>query len=306
MIKTVYFVVGPTAVGKTAFAIRLAKYLDTEIISADSRQFFREMNIGTAMPSEAELAQIKHHLIGNLSIHQNYNVSEFEQDALALLEQLFQTKEAVVVVGGSGLYLDALAFGIDNLPDASEELRIGLKQLYDQEGIEALQTKLEALDPVFYQQIDKQNPKRLLRALEVCLTSGKPYSDLRIGQKKKRDFEIKWIGLEQERSILNKKINQRVDVMLENGLLAEVKQLYRYKDLNALHTVGYKEFFVWLDGEESFEWAVEKVKTNSRRYAKRQMTWFRKKEAIHWLNVDHLPELGVIIELFQSENRIKS
>lgn len=298
--KTVYFVVGPTAVGKTSFAIQLAKHLDAEIISADSRQFYREMNIGTATPSVEELRQVKHHFIANLSIHQAYNVSSFEQDALALLEELFQSNDSVVVVGGSGLYLDALAYGIDDLPDASEELRMDLKRLYDNEGIEALQAQLEKLDPVFYAQIDKQNPKRLLRALEVCLTTGKPYSDLRIGEKKKRDFEIRWIGLEQERAVLNERINLRVDLMLEAGLLEEVKQLYPHKALNALNTVGYKEFFLWLDGEESFEWAVEKAKTNSRRYAKRQMTWFRKNEDIQWFKVSDLPEFSILIN--QLEN----
>lgn len=294
--KTVYFVVGPTAVGKTAFAIRLAKHLNTEIISADSRQFYHEMNIGTATPSIEELSQVKHHFIANLSIHQHYNVSSFEQDALALLAELFQSKDSVIVVGGSGLYLDALAYGIDDLPDASEKLRMDLKRLYDNEGIEALQLKLEQLDPAFYAQIDKQNPKRLLRALEVCLTTGKTYSELRIGEKKKRDFEIKWIGLEQERPVLNERINLRVDLMLEAGLLEEVKQLYPHKELNALNTVGYKEFFLWLDGKESFEWAVEKVKTNSRRYAKRQMTWFRKNEEINWFSVNDLPGFADLIK----------
>lgn len=298
--KTVYFVVGPTAVGKTTFAIQLAKHLKTEIISADSRQFYREMNIGTATPSAEELSQVKHHFIGNLSIHQNYNVSSFEQDALALLERLFQSKDSVVVVGGSGLYLDALAYGIDDLPDASEELRMDLKRLYDNEGIEVLQSKLEKLDPIFYTQIDKQNPKRLLRALEVCLTTGKPYSELRIGQKKERHFKIRWIGLEQDREQLNKRINLRVDIMLEAGLLEEVKQLYPYKNLNALNTVGYKEFFLWMDAKESFEWAVEKVKTNSRRYAKRQMTWFRKNEDIHWISMSDLPDFPMLIN--QLEN----
>ncbi|MCD6090110.1 MAG: tRNA (adenosine(37)-N6)-dimethylallyltransferase MiaA [Bacteroidales bacterium] len=299
--KTLYFVVGPTAVGKTTFAIQLAQYLETEIISADSRQFFREMNIGTATPSLEELAQVKHHFIGNLSIHQNYNVSSFEQDAIKLIYQLFEERDAVVVVGGSGLYLDALAYGIDDLPDASEELRLDLKRLYDNEGIEALQVKLEALDPVFYLQIDKQNPKRLLRALEVCISTGKPYSEMRLGQKKDRDFKICWIGLEQERIVLNERINLRVDLMLENGLLDEVKQLYPYKDLNSLNTVGYKEFFTWLDGKETFDWAVEKVKTNSRRYAKRQMTWFRKNEDIHWFRVDKLPEFQVLLRQVERE-----
>lgn len=299
--KTIYFVVGPTAVGKTSFAIQLAKYLNTEIISADSRQFFREMNIGTAIPSEEELGQVKHHFIANLSIHETYNVSSFEQDALSLCYKLFQSKDSVVVVGGSGMYLDALAYGIDDLPDASLELRMDLKRLYDKEGIEALQEKLEKLDPVFYAEIDKQNPKRLLRALEVCLTSGKPYSELRLGQKKKRDFTIRWIGLEQDRAALNERINKRVDLMLEAGLLDEVKQLYPFKRMNALNTVGYKEFFAWLDGGESCEWAVEKVKTNSRRYAKRQMTWFRKNEDIMWFNVDALPEFSDLIRQLEKE-----
>lgn len=303
MQKTLYFVVGPTAVGKTSFAIELAKHLNTEVISADSRQFFREMNVGTAAPSEEELGQVKHHFIANLSIHETYNVSSFEQDALSLCDKLFLSKDSVVVVGGSGMYLDALAYGIDDLPDASLELRMDLKRLYDNEGIEALQEKLEKLDPVFYAEIDKQNPKRLLRALEVCLTSGKTYSELRLGQKKKRDFAIRWIGLEQNRAKLNEHINLRVDKMLEKGLIDEVKQLYPFKSLNALNTVGYKEFFAWLDGEESFEWAVEKVKTNSRRYAKRQMTWFRKNEDIHWFNVDNLPELAELLTQLEKNEK---
>lgn len=301
MQKTVYFVVGPTAVGKTAFAIELAKYLNTEIVSADSRQFYREMKIGTAVPSNDELTAVKHHLIGNLSIHENYNVSAFENDALAILEKLFQEHNAVVVVGGSGLYLDALAFGIDDLPDASPEVRKDLKQLYDRVGLEAIQQKLIKLDPVFYAEMDTQNPKRVLRALEVCLTTGKPYSELRIGQKKIRDFNIRWIGLDQERSTLNERINLRVDAMLENGLIDEVKQLYPFKHLNALNTVGYKEFFAWLDGEESYEWAVEKMKTNSRRYAKRQMTWFRKNDEIRWIQVDDNREITVIINQLEND-----
>ena len=301
--KTVYFVVGPTAVGKTTFAIQLAKYLHTEIISADSRQFYQQMNIGTARPSEDELSQVKHHFIGNLSIHQNYNISSFETDALALVESLFKENDTVIVVGGSGLYLDALAYGIDDLPDASEEVRMDLKRLYDNEGIEALQQKLEKLDPVFYAEMDKQNPKRLLRALEVCLTTGKPFSDLRIGQKKQRNFAIRWIGLEQERSVLNKRVDLRVDLMLEAGLIEEVKQLYPNKNLNALNTVGYKEFFSWLDGKESFEWAVEKVKTNSRRYAKRQMTWFRKNEDIHWFSVNNLPEFPELLNQLEKDEK---
>lgn len=296
MQKIVYFVVGPTAVGKTSFAIRLAQHLGTEIVSADSRQFFREMNIGTACPSREELKQVKHHLIGNLSIHDSYNVSAYESDALGLIKTILADFGSAVVVGGSGLYLDALAYGIDDLPDASSDLRMELAKLFDKEGITALQKRLELLDPVFYAQIDKQNPKRLLRALEVCMSTGKPYSEFRMGQKKTRPFSIRWIGLEQERSFLNERINLRVDKMLEDGLLNEVKQLYPYKDLNALNTVGYKEFFAWMDGTESLEWAIEKVKTNSRRYAKRQMTWFRKNTDIHWFDVANLPSMEVLLK----------
>lgn len=301
MQKTVYFVIGPTAVGKTSFAIDLAKHLDTEIISADSRQFFKEMSIGTAKPSVAELKQVRHHFIGNLSIKQNYNVSDYERDALQLLDQIFKHKNEVVVVGGSGLYLDALAYGIDELPDASDEVRANLQQVYQDGGIEALQNKLKELDPVFFEQIDKQNPKRLLRALEVCLMSGKPYSELRMGNKKKREFNIHWIGLEQDRAVLNDRINRRVDQMLKDGLMDEVESLFPHKDLNALNTVGYKEFFQFMEGKESYEWAVEKVKTNSRRYAKRQMTWFRKNKSIVWFNVAHMPDLDTLLIQFSQK-----
>ncbi|MCK5776064.1 MAG: tRNA (adenosine(37)-N6)-dimethylallyltransferase MiaA [Bacteroidales bacterium] len=288
MKKTVYIVAGPTAIGKTTFAIQLAKKMNAEIISADSRQFFKEMRIGTAVPSDEELEEVKHHFIQHLSIHNDYNVFQFEQDALAKIEQLHQSYDTVIVVGGSGLYLNALAYGIDDLPDPSEETRTALNNLFDNDGLSGLQAKLLDLDPKFYQQMDTQNPKRLKRALEVCITTGKTYSELRLGKAKSRDFEIKWIGLKQDRELLNAKINNRVDVMLEKGLLDEVKELYPLRDLNALNTVGYKEFFLWLDKQESYEWAVEKVKTNSRRFAKRQMTWFNKNKDIEWLDVDRL------------------
>ena len=283
MKKTVYIVAGPTAVGKTSFAIQLAKKMNTEIISADSRQFFKEMRIGTAVPSDGELAEVKHHFIQHLSIHNDYNVYQFEQDALAKIEHLHQSNDAVIVVGGSGLYLNALAYGIDDLPDPSEETRTLLNELFDNKGLQGLQDKLLELDPKFYQQMDTQNPKRLKRALEVCITTGKTYSELRLGKAKIRPFEIKWIGLKQDRELLNAKINNRVDAMLAHGLIEEVKKLYPLRDLNALNTVGYKEFFLWLDGAESYEWAVEKVKTNTRRFAKRQMTWFNKNKDIEWV-----------------------
>ena len=284
--KTVYMVVGPTAIGKTHYAIQLAKDLNTEIISADSRQFYKEMKIGTAVPTKQELAEVKHHFIQHLSIHDNYNVSEFEHDALDKIQELFKIKDMVVVVGGSGLYLNALAYGIDDLPDPSVETRDTLDELFETQGLEGLQKQLKKLDPKFYQQIDIYNPKRLKRALEVCITTGKTYSELRLGKIKTRPFEIKWIGLKQKREILYAKINKRVDVMLEQGLLEEVKALFPLRELNALNTVGYKEFFMWLDGEESYEWAIEKVKTNTRRFAKRQMTWFNKNTDIEWVEMD--------------------
>lgn len=289
--KTVYMVIGPTAVGKTAFAIRLAQQLHAEIISADSRQFYKEMCIGTAVPDATELAAVPHHFVQHISIQQYYNVHSYEQEAVAKAEQLLQNSNAVVVVGGSGLYLNAFAYGIDELPDPSPETRAALDQLYREGGVRALAVRLEELDADFYKTIDTANPNRLKRALEVCITTGKTFTDLRIGQAKQRPFAIKWIGLQQDRALLYQRINKRVDMMLELGLMLEVEALYPFKHLNALNTVGYKEFFAYLDGKESYKWAVEKVKTNSRRYAKRQMTWFRKNKDIHWLDVDNKPEI---------------
>lgn len=286
--KTVYLVVGPTAVGKTSFAIELAKFLNCEIISADSRQFYKEMRIGTAVPSKEELAEVKHHFIQHMSIHEPYNVHNFELDALAKIEELFISNDHVVIVGGSGLYLNALAYGIDNLPDPAPETRQKLDKLYSENGILALQKLLLDLDPQFYNTVDLNNHKRLKRALEVCLTTGKSYSEQRLGKKKTRHFKMKWIGLKQDRDDLNLRINKRVDLMLEEGLINEVKGLEKYKKLNALNTVGYREFFMWLNEEESYEWAVEKVKTNSRRFAKRQMTWFTKNEDINWFDSKEL------------------
>ena len=282
--KTVYMVIGPTAVGKTAYAIDLAKKMDAEIISADSRQFYKEMNIGTAVPSVEELASVQHHFIQHISIHDDYNVHRFEMDALNKIEELLLQKNEVVVVGGSGLYLNALAYGIDILPDPSAETRKYLEELYLSEGLMGLRSLLRKLDPVFFGQVDQQNPNRIKRALEVCLTTAKPYSEQRLGEKKQRPFKIEWVGLRQPREILYQRINQRVDVMLQAGLIDEVKALYPFRHLNALNTVGYREFFQWIDGKQSFDWAVEKVKTNSRRYAKRQMTWFSKNPDINWID----------------------
>ena len=276
--------VGPTAIGKTAMAIRLAQRYRTEIISADSRQFYKELKIGVAAPSETELAAATHHFIGHISIYDYYNAARFEKDALQKLQQLFENHDVVVMTGGSGLYIDAVCNGIDELPDPSPELRAELKTLFQQEGVEALQKMLQTHDPEYYRTVDANNPARLLRALEVSITAGQPYSSLRAQTLEKRPFSVIFIGLHCERALLNERIHRRVDAMIASGLLDEVEQLFPVRHLNALNTVGYKELFAWKEGKISFEQAVEDIKTNTRRYAKRQMTWFRKNSAIRWVS----------------------
>ncbi len=285
--KTLIVIVGPTAVGKTAMAIKLAQEFSTEIISADSRQFYRELKIGVASPSFEELSLARHHFIGNLSIHDTYNVSKYETEALQCIDKIFKTKETAVLVGGSGLYIDAVCKGIDELPDPEEALREDIKYLFATEGLDALRSQLRILDPVYYNEVDLANPKRLMRAIEVCLTSGKPYSSLRVNQQTARNFTILKIGLNCERERLYAIINHRVDLMLEMGLLNEVKELLAYKEANALNTVGYKELFTYLEEKCSLAEAVEKIKTNSRRYAKRQLTWFKRYDDITWFDANN-------------------
>ena len=282
--KELIVIAGPTAVGKTAFAIKLAKKYQTEIISADSRQFYRELKIGTAAPTEEELTSAPHHFIGNLSIHDYYNVSIYEQEALKLIRQLFEKHDKVIAVGGSGLYIDALCYGIDELPDADEQLRRKIKQKFAEEGIAYLQREVKRLDPDFYEIADINNPKRLQRALEVCLATGKTYSSLRKNKRKSREFMIRKYVLNMERERLYERINLRVDQMMEAGLLKEVRSLIPYRTLNALNTVGYKELFRYFDGEISLEQAVTDIKTNSRRYAKRQITWFKRYDDFEWID----------------------
>jgi len=301
--KTLIVILGPTAVGKTAMAINIARQFDTEIISADSRQFYRELNIGVASPSPEELSAAKHHFIGNLSIHDDYNVSKYETEALQCLEEIFRKKNTAVLVGGSGLYIDAVCKGIDELPDPEASLREEIKHLFQQEGIDALRSQLRILDPVYYNIVDLANPKRLMRAIEVCLTSGKTYSSLRINHQTQRPFHIIKIGLTREREVLYNTINLRVDIMMEMGLLDEVKKLLPFKDLNALNTVGYKELFAYLDDEYSLTSAIEKIKVNSRRYAKRQMTWFRRNEEIRWFDANKEME---IIDFLKNSLQINS
>lgn len=276
---------GPTGVGKTAYAIDLALQYNTEIISADSRQFYKELTIGVARPSLDELAAVPHHFIAHISIHQYYSVSIFEQEVLAKLQELFEKHPIVIMVGGSGLYVNAVCKGIDDLPDPSPELRADLKLLYETEGLEALQKMTRELDPVYSLEVDMNNPKRLLRALEVCKCSGLPFSSLRTKNQKKRNFEIERFAVNRPKDLLYDRINQRVDIMLEQGLEQEVQSLVNFQDLNALHTVGYKELFAHYKGEISFEQAITDIKTHSRRYAKRQLTWLRAQENIQWIDL---------------------
>lgn len=291
--KRVISVVGATAIGKTNLAIRLANHYQTEIISGDSRQFFKEMNIGTAVPSAEELAMAKHHFIQHKSIFEPYSVGDFQREATELLHQLFQKKQNVILVGGSGLYMDALLNGLDNFPDVPAEIRQELIQKYEQKGISFLQEKLKTIDYQQYTKMDIQNPQRLIRALEVCLASGKPYSSFLNKKEKKEFFASVQIGLTASRSVIYDRINKRVEKMLEQGLLQEAQKLYPYRNLNALQTVGYQELFSFFDAEISLETAVEKIKTNTRRFAKRQETWFGKNTNIHWF--DYCENLEKII-----------
>lgn len=273
--KILYVVCGPTAVGKTDFAIELAEQLGTEIISADSRQLYREIPIGTAQPTSAQLSRVKHHFVASRSIQDDYNAGMFERDALALLDELFRKYNAVVCCGGTGLYIKALCEGLDELPEADESIREQLINRLQNEGLESLQEQLKVLDPIHFEKMDTQNPQRVVRALEVCLSTGKPFSSFHGAQRADRPFAIKKIGLELPREELYERINKRVDEMLENGWLEEVSSVFGQRHLNALNTVGYKELFAHLEGEMTLSEATEKIKINTRRFAKRQLTWFK-------------------------------
>jgi tRNA dimethylallyltransferase len=284
MEKTLIVLAGPTAVGKTSMAISIAQALHTEIISADSRQFYREMKIGTAAPTQEELAKARHHFIGNLSIHDYYNVSIYEQEALIKISEIFENKDYVVVVGGSGMYLDALCNGIDQLPDADFELRNQIVNNYQIHGLPWLQAEVEHLDPEYFYSCDSNNPKRLQRALEVILATGKTYSSQRTKEKKARPFKILKFVLNADRTLLYNRIDQRVDVMVKDGLIDEARNLFPNRELNALNTVGYKELFASFDQQISLEQAIIDVKTHSRNYAKRQLTWFKRDPEYIWVS----------------------
>ncbi|WP_031425720.1 tRNA (adenosine(37)-N6)-dimethylallyltransferase MiaA [Flavimarina sp. Hel_I_48] len=287
MDKLLVAVVGPTAIGKTALAIKLAKHYDTEILSADSRQFFKEMKIGTAVPSEEELQQAKHHFIQHISITENYSVGHFEKDALNTLTKVFEKKNIAVLVGGSGLYVDAVLQGLDNLPRVDPAIREMLNTKLAKEGLVPLQKMLLEKDPVHYESIDLNNPQRLLRALEVCISTEKPFSSFLNRNNVKRPFKGLKIGLSADREIIYDRINKRVDIMMENGLEEEVLSLVDQKDRNALNTVGYKELFAHFDGKITKTEAISEIKKNTRRFAKRQLTWYRKDQSITWFDKDY-------------------
>ncbi len=273
---TLLVIAGPTAVGKTQFAIETALQCESVVLSADSRQFYREMKIGTAAPSDEDLATVKHYFIGNLSIHDYYSVSKYEQDVLQLLQSLFARHNVVVMTGGSGLYIDAVCNGIDELPDPDPEIRQFVNDIYKNDGIETLRAQLRKVDKAYYDTCNLADHKRMIRAVEVSLQMGKPYSEFLKNPHKKRDFDILKYCLVRPREELFGRINRRVDLMMEQGLLEEARQLYPYRELNSLNTVGYKELFDFFDGKLSLEQAVTDIKTHTRRYAKRQMTWFKR------------------------------
>lgn len=295
-------VVGATAIGKTSLSIALATAFNTEIISADSRQFYSSMNIGTAVPSAQELEAAPHHFIQHKSIFDSYNVGDFEREALLKLDTLFSKKSTAILVGGSGLYVDAVVNGLDHFPDIDKQIREALNTQLDNDGLAFLQQELMRVDPLYYKTMDTENPRRVIRALEIYRATGKPYSSFLKDRAANRNFKTLYIGLTAERPIVYQRINQRVDIMLENGLLEEVKQLRAHKDLNALQTVGYRELFQYFDGTLTLEKAVEEIKKNTRRFAKRQGTWFRKNKQIHWF--DYTSKSDDIVRFIKEKNAL--
>lgn len=291
MQKTLVVLTGPTGIGKTSVGIEIARHFSTEIVSCDSRQIYKELNIGTAVPTPEELAAIPHHFIQSHSIEENYNASRYENEALKLLEALFKKHDLVLMVGGSMLYVDAVCKGIDEMPDADPEIRATLKQRLETEGLESLRLQLKKLDPEYYETVDLKNPNRIIHALEISLMTGKPYSSFRTNPAKIRSFNIIKIGLNCDRELLHQRINQRVDQMIDAGLVEEARSVYPKKHLNALNTVGYRELFDWFDGTITRDKAIELIKRNSRRYARKQLTWFRRDESVQWFEPTQTQEI---------------
>ncbi|WP_133758548.1 tRNA (adenosine(37)-N6)-dimethylallyltransferase MiaA [Gelidibacter sediminis] len=299
--KHLISIIGPTAIGKTNLSIAIANHFKTEIISADSRQFFKEMQIGTAAPTAEELNAAPHHFIHHKSVLENYNVGTFEKDALHKLDQLYKTHQSVVMVGGSGLYIDAVTKGLDYFPQIDPTIRKKLNRELAISGLEPLQQQLKSVDPQSFENIALNNPQRVIRALEISIGSGQPYSSFLKKDKSKRSFKTITIGLTAERAIIYQRINERVDLMMSNGLLAEAESLRQLQHLNALNTVGYSELFKYLNGEWTLEFAVSEIKKNSRRFAKRQLTWFKKTEDTHWFDFQ-TPVANIIATISQEMN----
>jgi tRNA dimethylallyltransferase len=304
--KQLITIIGPTAIGKTALSIALAKHFNCEIISCDSRQFFKEMTIGTAVPSQEELTSAKHHFIQNKSVFDNYTVGDFEKEAIAKLDELFLTNDFAILVGGSGLYVDAILKGFDDFPEIETGIRKSVKDNFETSGIAYLQQELQELDSTYYQKLilenpqTLQNPQRMMRFVEVCLGTGKPYSSFLNLKKNKRSFTPILIGLEADRNVIYNRINQRVDGMVKEGLLTEAEKLFPHKNLNALQTVGYRELFQFIDGEISLEFAIEEIKKNTRRFSKRQLTWFKRIENVKWF--DYLSDVDDFINYIKEQN----
>jgi tRNA dimethylallyltransferase len=298
--KYLITIIGPTAIGKTSLSIALAQQFKCDIISCDSRQFFKEMTIGTAVPSVEELASATHHFIQNKSIFEDYTVGDFEKEAITKLNELYQTNDYAILVGGSGLYVDAILKGFDEFPDIDSSVRIDVNANYEKLGISYLQNQLQTLDPAYFEKINAenpqtlQNPQRMMRFVEVCIGTGKPYSSFLNQKKNNRNFTPILIGLEAERSVIYNRINQRVDIMMNEGLLAEAEKLYQNKTLNALQTVGYRELFSYFDSDFSLPFAIEEIKKNTRRFSKRQLTWFKRTENTKWF--DYLEDRNKIIK----------
>lgn len=298
MPKTLVILLGPTGIGKTDLSIDLAKQLNSPIISCDSRQFYKELKIGTAIPTNEQLNRIKHYFIGNKSVSDYYNVFLFETEAITLINNLFKKQNALLMVGGSGMYVDVICHGIDDIPDIDPELRKDVIVKYEQDGIDNLRFDLKKMDPEYYKSVDLRNKNRMLRAIEVKLQTGKTLSSFRRSRKKNREFNILKIGLERDRKELYERINRRVDLMVQDGLIQEAHEMLKYKKFNALNTVGYKELFEFFDDTISQEKAIDLIKRNSRRYAKRQITWFRRDKDIHWFNPQ---DQNKIIEFVKNE-----
>ena len=296
MQKYLIVLAGPTGIGKTGTGIEITRHFNTEIVSSDSRQIFNELTIGTAVPGIEELNAIKHHFIQTYSIKENYNASRYENEALDLLSNLFKKHDLILLVGGSMLYIDAVCNGIDIMPDADPDIRNSLKDKLEHEGLESLRFQLKKLDPDYYNSVDLKNPNRIIHALEICIMTGRPYSSFRSHPKKTRPFTVIKIGLNCDRKVLHQRINLRVDKMIEAGLETEARNLFHLKHLNALNTVGYRELFAFFEGETTLEKAIELIKRNSRRYARKQLTWFRNDIEMNWFEPDQTNEIITFIE----------